>query len=182
MSIATTRAATAEDLDSLSAEGRRFELVAGELEPMSPVGGGQGKSTSRLTAFAAGHVLRHGLGEGFGAETGFLLARDPDTVLAPDWAFVRQERLPDPLPAGWVPVVPDLVLETRSPHDSRRKVQEKVELWLGYGVRVVWDADPARRQLLVHRRGQPPEVLGPGDLLEEPELLPGFQAAVGELF
>src|SRR5688572_2603706 len=127
---------TAEDLERLSAEGLRYELMAGELRPMSPAGGEHGSLTKRLDHFLSTHVYEHGIGECFAAETGFLVARNPDTTLAPGWAFVASSRMPRPLPRGFVPVVPDVVLETRSPRDTSQAVGEKVTAWLRAGVRV----------------------------------------------
>jgi len=182
MSVAPGLPGTATDLERLSAEGRRFELIAGELQQMSPVGGKQGSASIDLGTEVNYYVRRGRLGRCFAAETGFLLAQDPDTVLAPDLAFIRRDRLPEVLPDGWVPREPDLVLETRSAHDSEREIREKVELWLSYGVQVVWDLDPKRRRLTLYRQGEAPEVLGPAEVLREPELLPGFSLALQELF
>lgn len=177
-----SRWATVEDLERLSRRGERYELVLGELRPMSPVGARQGTATNRLSSRASVFALEHGLGEGFTADSGFRLHRDPDTVLAPDWAFVTRKRLPDPLPASFPELVPDLVLETRSPNDSRRKIEEKIRLWLEAGVQVVWDLDPERRTLTVYRAGAGPLVLAEEDTLTEPALLPGFSLALTQVF
>jgi Uma2 family endonuclease len=142
----------------------------------------QGKATIRLSSVANLFVVQHDLGEGFGGETGFRLAHNPDTILAPDWAFIQKARLPNPLPDGFAPLSPDLVLETRSPNDSRREIAEKIALWLKFGVRVVWDLDPKREVLAVHRPGKPEERLGTDAVLAEPELLPGFSVPVRDLF
>jgi Uma2 family endonuclease len=183
MSAATQpRLHTAEDLERLSAEGHRYELMRGELIPMSPAGGRHGSATDRLASYSAHFVYENELGEGFAAETGFRLGSDPDTVLAPDWAFIRKERMPEDWPRGFMPGAPDLALETRSPDDSRRKVAEKIELWMSLGARVVWDLDPSKQRLAVHRAGTQAEVLGPDDTLTEPELLPGFSLLLGRVF
>jgi len=78
--------------------------------------------------------------------------------------------------------VPDLVVETRSPGDTRREVAEKVRRWLGAGVRVVLDQDPETRTLHVHRQDGEPEALGIGDVLTLDDVLPGFTAPVERLF
>ena len=87
---------TAEDLERLSAQGFRYELVRGELRPVLLGGGLEGSSTSRLAYYAGKAIMDNDLGETFAAGTGFLVARDPDTVLAPDFAFVAKNRLPNP--------------------------------------------------------------------------------------
>jgi Uma2 family endonuclease len=173
---------TAEDLERLSAEGFHYELIRGELFEMTPPGGTHGSATERLSARATVYNLDHDLGEGFAAGTGFWIARNPDTVLAPDWAFIAKERLPDPLPDSYVEVVPDIVLETRSPNDTRREVEAKVARWLQAGVRLVWELDPKARVLTVHRSDREAQKLGIGDTLSGEDVLPGFSLPVRRLF
>ncbi len=129
---------TAADLERLSAQGFRYELVRGELREGVLSGGLHGSATSRLSYYAGSVIMGGDLGTAFAAGTGFLVGRDPDTVLAPDFAFVATDQLPNPLPESYVPIVPDIVLETRSPNDTRREVADKVALWLELGVRLVW--------------------------------------------
>jgi Uma2 family endonuclease len=173
---------TAEDLLNLPSDAR-YELIRGELIEMPPPPGGEhGSRTNRLSTRASHHVDTNGLGECFAAETGFRISSDPDTVIAPDWAFISKERLPNPVPSGYVPVVPDIVLETRSPGDSKREVALKIEQWLQAGVREVWDLDPAARRLAVHRQGRTTEILGPEDNLRCDDVLPGFELRIADVF
>ena len=132
---------------------------------MSLGGGLHGAVTSRVSFLIGSVVYGDDLGMVFAAGTGFFLERAPDTVKAPDFAFVAYERLPDPLPEGYVPLVPDLAVETRSPNDTAREVAEKVEEWLAAGVRLVWVIEPRKRTITTHRLGRPPHVLGIGDTL-----------------
>ena len=81
----------------------------------------------RIGIVLGSYVRANDLGEVFAAETGFILRRDPDTVRAPDAAFVDRERLPaGELPPGYLEMVPDLAVEVVSPGDSAREVLEKV--------------------------------------------------------
>jgi Uma2 family endonuclease len=130
VSVAPQLQYTVDDLERLSVRDRRYELIAGELREMSPAGGRQGSATIHLSSFATVHVIQNGLGACFAADTGFTLQRGPDTVLAPDWSFVAAGRVPNPLPKSFGELVPDLVLETRSPNDSKREIRNKVDLWL----------------------------------------------------
>jgi len=173
---------TAQDLERLSAQGFHYELIQGELYEMVPPGGMHGSSTSRLSFYATKIVIDQDLGETFAAETGFLISRNPDTVLAPDFAFVAKDRLPNPLTKGYVPVVPDIILETRSPNDTKREVADKVERWVNAGVRLVWELDPATQILTVYRDGAPPRALGITDTLSGEDILPDFSIAVTNLF
>lgn len=170
--------ASERDLEALSARGERWEIVKGELKPMAPAGGGHGRTTMSLSARVTTWVEDRGLGRCFGSETGFRVADDPVTILAPDFAFIAQERVPVPIPSGFVPVVPDLVLETRSPHDRRAEVVAKVELWLEVGARLVWELDPRRAVLTVYAPNQEPRELRAGDMLDGGDVLPGWTLAL----
>ena len=149
---------------------------------MSPTGAEHGSTTNRLSGYATTFALENDLGEGFAAETGFLIARNPDTTLAPDWAFIVKSRLPDLIPGKFMPVVPDLVLETRSPNDTEQEVADKVQEWLQAGVRMVWELDPKRRILTVYRPGEAPRALGIDDTFSGEEILPGFALPIRRLF
>jgi len=173
---------TAEDLERLSSQGHRYELVQGELRPKPLNGAAHGIHTAALGAWATCFVDNQGFGDCFAAGTGFTIERDPDTVLAPDWAFVAKHRLPNTSMPGFVPLCPDLVLEVRSPSDSRRWVTERVARWLAAGARAVWDCDPAAQTLTVRRAGAAPQVLGIDDVLTDEELLPGFSLPLSQVF
>jgi len=108
---------TAEQLFALREPGFHHELVAGELRRMSPVGPVHGIVTMRLARRLANQVEENDLGAVFGAESGFVLARNPDTVLAPDIAFVRKTRLLTQYPPGFFPGPPDLAVEVIAPGD-----------------------------------------------------------------
>src|SRR5436190_23291136 len=118
-----THPITADALYSMPDDGYRYDLIKGELKRMSPAGGKHGIIIANLTAEIVQHVRHHNLGIVFGAETGFKLGSSPDTVLGPDIAFIRRDRIP----AGeysekfWA-MPPDLVVEVLSPGDSRREI------------------------------------------------------------
>lgn len=181
MSLTLPKHITASDLERLSSEGERYELIRGELVPMSPVGNEQAVSTVSLIAEVAVFVRRNGLGR-CTVDGGFLVARDPDTVLAPDFSFTVKGRVFSKPPRGWSEVVPDLVLENRAPSTSERQAREKMEQWLEAGVKVGWDMDPIRLQVTIYQPGQPPITLGEVDTLTCEELLPGFSLALRDLF
>ncbi len=76
---------TAEDLLLPNRGLARFELVRGEVKAVSPAGFQHGVIVNRLSSLLTNVVNRDGLGIILGAETGFILSRDPDTVRAPDF-------------------------------------------------------------------------------------------------
>lgn len=149
---------------------------------MSPSGGPHGDATCRVSFYVSGIVYGDNLGTVFAAETGFLIGRDPDTVKAPDLAYVSYERLPDPVPDGYVPLAPDLAVETRSPNDTAREVAEKVAEWLDAGVRLIWVVEPRRRTVTTHRTGRSPQVLTAADTLSGEDVLPGLTVPIKNLF
>src|SRR4051812_48755474 len=102
---------TAEELWNLSAdETKHYELIEGELVAMSPTGGHHGEVNAQFSWLIMTHVRTKKLGHIYAAETGFKLSENPDTVLAPDFAFISKKRLKSGTDK-FVPVAPDLVVE-----------------------------------------------------------------------
>jgi Uma2 family endonuclease len=173
---------TAEQLLHDAGRLGRCELVCGELQMMSPAGSRHGAVTLRIATLLANHVDAHGLGQVFAAETGFILSRNPDTVRAPDVAFVAGDRLADGLPSGFFPGPPDLVVEVLSPDDRPAAVAAKTADWLAAGARLVWNVDPAARLLVAHtiagavERFMPPATVPAGDVV------PGFDLPLERVF
>lgn len=174
---------TAEELLRLSTTGRRYELVKGELFEMPLAGGRHGSVAMQIGTALGSYVWANELGEVFAPGTGFIVRRDPDTVRAPDAAFVAKERLPrGELPHGYLEMVPDLAVEVVSPGDSAREVREKVADWMGAGVRLLWAIDPAARSVTVYRSTDDFDVLSEDDTLDGGLVIPGFSANINDLF
>ena len=165
------------NLEELSDSIYRYELIRGELKNMAPVGGIHGNLTANISALVGLYILDNNLGQCFGAGTGFRVEDNPRTILVPDYAFISTARMIYPIPTGFMPVVPDLVLETRSPGDTAREVAAKVELWLEVGAREVWELNPRRQILTVYAPDMEPRALGADDKLES-SLLPGLSLAL----
>ena len=177
------RVMTAEELFQLPDDNCRCALVGGELQRMNPAGFDHGAVIVNLTAPLAQHVKAHRLGVVCGAETGFVLARNPDTVLAPDIAFVRRERVPATgRPTSFWEGALDLAVEVTSPWDTRPEVAGKVEAWLSAGTPVVWVVDPQDATVTIHQSGRATRRLAESDTLDGAPLLPGFSLPVREIF
>jgi len=172
----------AEQLLGLDEPGYRHELLRGELRRMSAASYWHGVVAAEITQRLAAFVRAQHLGRVLAAETGFLLERDPDTVMAPDVAFVCAARQPAPLASGFYPGPPDLAVEVMSPGDTAAEVRGKAQRWLEHGTRVVWVVDPKRKRVTVYCPDQQPRKLGANDELIGGDVLPGFHVRVVEFF
>ena len=176
---------TADDLEALSAatlDGTRYELIKGELRTMPPVNFEHAMITAQIALVLGNHVNPHRLGVVLAGDPGFTLERSPDTVRAPDVAFFAAARVPQPRPTrGFPELVPDLVVEVVSPSQTAAEIEEKVQMWLAIGVKLVLTVYPKTRSVTV-RSPNSARVLLEQDDLEGGELLPGFACRVGDLF
>lgn len=175
---------TADELLCLPDNGMRRELIAGELYEMPPAGGEDGfvgiRAAGRLLTFLEQHSQ---VGGGlFAAETGFRIGRDPDTVRAPDVAYVGPDRLARARVPGFPELAPDLVVEVVSPNDTAAEVQRKAEEWLGAGVVLVFVLFPSTHSAMVYRPGGLVRLLHADDTLDAEPVLPGFTCRVSDLF
>ncbi len=174
---------TAEELLRLPRGQFRYELVNGELRTMSPAGHTHGRIAARLTAPLAQFVWDNGLGEVYGAETGFKLTSNPDTVLAPDIAFIAKQRVEDlGETKGYWPGAPDLAVEVLSPGESGPEVKAKVSQWLGFGAKQVWVVNPKLCTVTVYRSLSDSTTISEQDYLDGADILPGFRIALKRLF
>jgi Uma2 family endonuclease len=179
--MATTQhITTAAQLLDASGLGR-CELVRGELVMMSPAGSEHGSVVARLTGRILAFVDEHRLGTVFGAETGFQIQQNPDTVRAPDVAFVRRERVAGEIPKAFFPGAPDLAVEVVSPSDRASEVLAKVQDWLEAGSVAVWVVDPDTRRVFVYQ-GVEVAVVKEAGAISGGDLLPGFSLSAAEIF
>jgi Uma2 family endonuclease len=161
----------------------RYELVRGELHVMEPTGIEHGRVASIVGALLFAHVRRTGSGVTLGAETGFVLESDPDTVRAPDAAFISRERYDrvGPTSKYW-PGAPDFAVEVLSPGDRPGEVRKKLREWLAGGTVAVLVLDPAKRTATVHHSGCEARVYGLQDTLDLSDAVPDLRPTVAELF
>lgn len=166
---------TAEDLMANPVPDKCTELVAGRLVVREPPGYRHGLVAARLLVAIASHVNAHALGVVLAAETGFTLFRNPDTVRAPDVAFIRAERVPAKPMNAYPEFAPDLAVEVLAPSDRPGKVLEKVGDWLNAGTRLVWIIDLQRRLARVYRADGSESRLAADDSLDGETVLPGMK-------
>ena len=181
--VTSTHNVTAKQLFQMPDKGFRYELLKGELKKMTPAGSKHGVVVINLTLPLADHVKTNHLGLVLGAETGFKITSDPDTVRAPDLAFVPHERIPPTgVPEGFWPGPPDLAVEVLSPTDTTYDVEEKIADWLSAGTRMVWLLNPKRRTIHVHRSQSAIVTLTEKETLDGQDVLPGFRCPLVEIF
>src|SRR5215467_2104485 len=173
---------TADDLWELSQdENKHFELIRGVLVEMSPANELHGELTLEIGALIRNCVRANDLGRVYAAETGFELFKDPDTVLAPDVAFISKARV-KPRTEKFGAVAPDLVVEVVSPSNSKSELHEKIQLYFEAGTRRVWVIYPRARTVYVYRSAKDVTILDINDTLEGEDVLPGFSVRLRDLF
>lgn len=173
---------TAEELERYPEDDHRYELVDGRLVAMSPMGYWHGRTVVRLAARLEQHLA--GRSDGVVVtEVGFVLARHPDTVRAPDLAFVRRDHIPAPDARGFLQGTPDLAVEVASPEDRPGALRARANEYLSRGVLVVLVIDPDERTATLFRRLGPALILThEDDVLEIEDVVDGFRCRLGELF
>jgi Uma2 family endonuclease len=180
-----------EQFIALYGERGPFELIEGEIEPVTPHITRSARIAVRLLRALADHVDAHELGEVF-MEAPFVLTADSNWVTGsrvPDVMFVAAERLAE-LAANdpaWedkpLVLVPDLVAEIVSPTDRLAEVEKKIARYLADGVRVVWLIEPEGQTVTIHTPGsQQITRLRAGDTLSGGDVVAGFEMPVARLF
>ncbi len=173
---------TAEELLEMSSNDCRYELIRGKLREMSPTTWDHGDVLLSIGSRLREYVRGRGLGGVAAGDTGFIVSRDPDTVLAPDVAFLRREKLPTERMRGFMEGVPDLAVEIVSPNDRHVQVQQKALTYLKWGVSQVWVVEPESRTVSVYSQGPRVTLLQESDTIEGGDLIPGFSCSVTDLF
>ncbi|HEX7124026.1 MAG TPA: Uma2 family endonuclease [Gemmatimonadaceae bacterium] len=176
----TPRKMTAEELFGLSIPDKSVELVRGRLVVREPPGFEHAAVAGRLAHLLSTHVMQRALGLVL-PEAGYKIFADPDTVRAPDVAFIRSEQIPAGPLRGYAEFAPDLVVEVLSPGDRAGEVLSKIGDWLSAGARLVWVIDPRRRRARVYRADGSDESLGDEDTLNGEDVVPGFVCRLSEV-
>lgn len=180
---ATQTLVTAEEFAQLPDDDKRRELARGLVIEM-PLGGAEHSVLSVSLAVLLVQVVRADrLGVVVGADCGFVLARDPDVVRAPDAAFIARNRLPGGRPPkGFFEGAPDLAVEVVSLSDTASEIEARVAEYLAAGASVVWVVYPDGRRVWVHRSLAESFVLREGDTLTGDPVLPGLAIPIADIF
>ena len=181
--VTTTRPITAEELLNLPDDGFRYELIRGKLRKRLPAGQTHGRYASKLHISLGGYVMANRLGETYIADTGYILATDPDHVLAPHLAFISNERLNEIGESdGFAQGAPDIAVEVISPNDRYTEVEEKTADWLNAGCRAVIVVNPRDRTVNLHRSLTDTTTLTQSDTLQLDDIVPGWRMPIQAIF
>ncbi|MFM7423781.1 MAG: Uma2 family endonuclease [Elainella sp.] len=170
---------TVKDLEDLQSHypDYRLELVDGKIIVMSPSGYESDEVAFQVGANLWNWVKPRQLGRVTGSSAGFNLAN----TRAPDVSFVRAERLPRS-PRGYATIPPDLMVEVKSPTDKSDDLRDKIDEFLAQGTVVGILVNPEDRTVEIRRSNQTPILLRDGDALTVPDLLPGWEVPITELW
>src|SRR3989442_7056272 len=128
-----------EDYVDLPDDGRRYEILDGELE-VSPSPAPKHQAVSRnLVWIVHGHVQERGLGSVYYAPIDVILA--DTSIVQPDLVFIAAARESIVSQRG-IEGPPDLAVEILSPWSVRRDRVAKAALYARHGIRHYWVVDP----------------------------------------
>jgi Uma2 family endonuclease len=175
-----SRLVTADELEHYPDDDIRYELVDGRVIRMSPVGFQHGRVVARLLARLEQHTSAHNLGAAM-TEVGFKLKAKPDTVRAPDVAFIRRDRIPSPGPRGFWKGAPDLAIEVLSPEDEPADIRSKVNEYLACGVTLVVVLDPDLEIATLLRPGVEHVVVRADGTLDLGDVVDEFRCTLREI-
>ena len=181
--MVVTKTWTAQDLWQRGSELEGFELYEGVLEPMPAAGRRHGEIEVRIASMLFVHVNPMRLGAVYPGDTGCVFARDPDTVLVPDIAFVAADNLP---PAeqrvAFLDVVPDIVFEISSPSDRPKLVEDKIRLYEQARVPLIVTIDSVYRTAVIRREGEAPASVDARGMIALSPVLPELTLAMDAIF
>ena len=161
--------------------GKKYELVRGELIEKPASGNAKAAVVAMIITVLGRFVGPRNYGAIAAGDPGYLLQVNPDTVRSTDVAWIAPGRIPEGT-IGYPNLAPDLTVEVKSSWDSHPEVRRKAQMWISFGSRQVWAADPERTTITRYVPGEEPVVLGENDTIDGGDLLPDFTAPVWSLF
>ena len=184
MSDVMTGLLTVDEFMALPDDGRRVELVRGEVRELAPSFAVAAVVGSNVMGLLHDHVRPRKLGRVFMDDATFALLPHRHSARSPDVGFIRADRLP---PGGFrlgepVRIPPDLAVEVLSPSETASILEDKLADYREAGTPLIWVIDPETRLVVVHPADAPSYTLREGDTLTGGRVLPDFRCTVAELF
>jgi Uma2 family endonuclease len=181
--MVATHLLTVADVEAMGPDAERYELIRGVLREVEGMSEHHGAIGGRAIVYIGGFALEHDLGEVFISDSRFVFPGSPPSWVAPDVAFVSAARLSSSgFSDGYSRRIPDLVMEVKSPSNTEADILEKIAVYLGGGVRLVWLVRPIERTVTVFRPHGPEQILHENDALDGEDVLPGFRLSLSDLF
>ncbi|MCY3834611.1 MAG: Uma2 family endonuclease [Chloroflexi bacterium] len=179
------------DIDQLwrlvcdSDEDMHYELIEGEIVAMAPPGGEHSTIAGEVFHYFRLFDPQRKLGVP-SINAGYYSPTRRDILLEPDAAFTRSERAPNPFPRTWVPVMPDIAVEVKSPNNTFAELRRKAAIYLQHGTQLVWIIIPVRRTAEVCKLDAEGEIqtefISADGSLSGEDVLPGFSLKLSALF
>ncbi|MFM9966353.1 MAG: Uma2 family endonuclease [Planctomycetaceae bacterium] len=174
---------TADEFGALPMSRRPMELVRGRIVDMNVPGPRHGQICGNTVWIFQDFVKSHDIGHVLCNDSGIITEHDPDTVRGMDVSYYSYSRLPKgPLPAKYFDVVPELIVEVRSPDDRWSRILKKVSEYLEAGVTAVCVLDPKTETARLYSADETERTLQADELLTFPTILPGFAVPVRRFF
>jgi Uma2 family endonuclease len=158
------------------------ELIEGEIVSMSPTKVEHGRIEFRLAQLIGQFVDQDDLGVVMVGEVGVYVERDPDTIRAADVLYISHERLAEATPNDFLDVAPELIVEIVSPNDRYAYIQTKIEAYLAIGCDIVLLVEPVSQTVRLYRSPTQVQILQTEDRLTLPDILPGLEIPVSDIF
>jgi Uma2 family endonuclease len=141
-----------------------------------------GQICNRVGRILGNFAEERDLGHVINNDSGVITERNPDTLRGPDVAYYNFGRLPKGrIPARYVDVVPELVVEVRSSNDRWSEIYSKAGEYLSAGVSIVLVLDDEEQTTSIFSNKGAEELSDEAELTF-PEILPGFSVMVRRFF
>jgi Uma2 family endonuclease len=176
------RLITVEEYARQADDGRKTELVRGRIVEVPQPKPLHGYLCGRVSRMLGNFVEDRGLGRVLTNDAGIVTECNPDTVRGADVAYYSYQRLPKgPLPKSYLEVAPELAIEIRSPDDRWKDIRKKVAEYLTIGVTTVVVIDLEPKKVHVYSADREDEALSGDDVLQLPDVLPGFSLPLPQI-
>jgi Uma2 family endonuclease len=175
---------TPSEFDSLCLDNPdlRLELSKDqELIVMSPTGGESGERNLELTFQVAAWNKKNKLGRAFDSSTGYDFTAIDGGKMSPDVSWIDSSRLDGIDITGFIPVVPDFVIELRSATDRLTSLQNKMLEYQRLGVKLALLINPQDKRVEVYRLDQETEIFDSPSAIDCQPLMLGFNLDLTEI-